>query len=400
MTAGFARLLSVVMSGLALCAGLGCSSFGSVSEKYSAAALSYDASSAAPAAEATAYEKQMAEALRVAAPAAPPPADAPAATRPVDPRQVIYSASFRVVVANVAGTLSEIREMSERLGGYMQEVSGGVITVRVRANEFHNAVKFVEGLGEVVDRQLKAQDVTEELHDLRTHIDNHEKLRQRFQELLAKTEKVEDALKVERELARVTEELDRAKGKLRFLESQVAMSSIRVELNSPLPQTPGGGSGLPFDWVSALGEGLVEGQVKQTVREAGIFGRGPRFKPPGGFVRFYENNGHVEAMDAGELRLRVLRRDNIDKAPLSFWSTLVRKSLLEGRSLAISGEESGKNFYVLRGTRDVGGKTLGYLLGLKRSDRRVVAFEAWGPKESNDQKFDELRASALSVDAG
>jgi hypothetical protein len=325
----------------------------------------------------------------------PPPASAPG----TDARQVVYSAAFRVVVADVAGSLSTIREQAEKLGGYLQEVSGGSITVRVPAARFNDAVAFVEKVGEVVDRQLRAQDVTEELRDLRTHIDNCEKLRQRFQELLAKAEKVEDALKIETELARVTEELDKTKGKLRALEAQVSMSSIRVDLNSPLPQNPrGNGPHLPFAWVGELGEGLVEGQVKQTVRRAGIFGHGPRFKPPTAFVRYYEDDSQVEAMDAGDLRLRVLRRENVDKASLAFWSSLVRRSLVEGRSLNVTGEETGKDFYTLRGTRDVGGKTLGYLLALERNDRRVVVFEAWGPREQFDQQLDMLRTSALSID--
>ena len=34
--------------------------------------------------------------------------------------------------------------------------------------------------------------------------------------------------------------------------------------------------------------------------------------------------------------------DNIDKASLDFWSTLVKKSLLEGRSLHVDNEETGK----------------------------------------------------------
>jgi hypothetical protein len=279
-------------------------------------------------------------------------------------------------------------------------VSGGSITVRVPAARFNDTVSFIERVGEVVERQVRAQDVTEELRDLRTHLDNSEKLRQRFQELLAKATKVEDALKIEAELARVTEELDKTKGKLRALEAQVAMSSIRVDLNSPAPQNHRGPSlGLPFDWVGELGEGLVEGQVQQNVRRAGIFGRGPRFAPPESFVRYYQDDDQTEAMDAEGLRLRVLRRENVDKASLAFWSALVRRALVEGRSLAVTAEEAGADFYTLRGTRDVGGKTLGYLLALKRSDRRVVVFEAWGSRELMDRKADTLQTSALSVDA-
>jgi hypothetical protein len=340
-----------------------------------------------------------------AAAAAPPPlavpgsANEPAASNPAPAaRQVVYSAAFRVVVADVPGSLSSIRQHTESLGGHLQEVDGQAITVRVPAARFNDAVAFVERAGEVVARQVKAQDVTDAMRDLRTHLDNQEKLRQRFQALLEKADKVEDALKIEAELARVTEELDRAKGKLWALEAQVSMSTIRVELNAPaVSNTTGTGPGLPFDWVNELGDGLVAGQVRPNVRRAGVFGRGPRFQPPAGFVRYYEADGETEAMDAAGLRLRVQRRDNVDRADLRFWSTLVRKTLVENRSLAVTHEETGQDFYTLEGTRDVGGKPVGYLLSLERSNNKVVVFEAWGSRDQFDANRDALRTSALSI---
>lgn len=362
-------------------------------------ATSYEFSSAPATSDLTRENARAQDA--VTPPALPAAAVDPAtpATNPADARKVIYSAAFRVVVADVPGSLAAIRRHAEQLGGYLQAVDGGTITVRVPAARFNDAVAYVERVGEVVSRQLRAQDVTDAMRDLAAHLDNFEKLRQRLQALLAKAEKVEDALKIEAELTRVTEELDRTKGKLRHLESQVAMSDIRVELNAPVTQNPGGvGPRLPFAWVDVLGDGLVAGQVQSTVREAGIFGRGPRFEPPTGFVRYYEDDGHTEAMDAEGVRLRVLRQENVDRAPLSFWSALVRKSLVENRSLAVTREETGKDFYLLEGTREVGGKTLGYLLSLERSNTRVVVFETWGPRELVEQKREALRTSALSID--
>ena len=86
----------------------------------------------------------------------------------------------------------------------MQEVAGASVTVRVPAAQFDQAVRAVEKTGEVVDRQLKASDVTEEMRDLHIRLDNAEKLRQRLLGILEKSQKVEDAIKVEAELARVS----------------------------------------------------------------------------------------------------------------------------------------------------------------------------------------------------
>jgi hypothetical protein len=352
------------------------------------------------------------EALSAAAPqsdearapaAAPPPAaDAPT-TAPAERRQVIYSASFRVVVADVAASIRSVIEMSEKLGGFMQEVAGASVTVRVPASKFDQAVSAVEKTGEVVDRQLKANDVTEEMRDLHIRLDNAEKLRQRLLDILAKSQKVEDAIKVETELARVSEQIDQAKGRIRYLESQIAMSTIRVDFNAAAKSNRNSNNPLlPFAWIDELGSGLVAGDVRQSVERVGLFGRGPKFKTPAGFVRYYEDKDHAEAMDGNGLLIRVRGSDNVDKAPLTFWSKLVRKSLVENRALSVDSEETidGGKVYVLRGKRDVAGKAVAYLLSLERTDKHVIVFEAWGPEATFKESGAALRASAESVEPG
>ena len=355
-----------------------------------------------PMARTLAPARANAPAAPVAAVAAPSDAAAPPPPPAQDARLVVYSAGFRVVVADVPGTLRAIQLGAERLGGHLQEISGSSITVRVPAARFDDAVALVERVGEVVDRQVKAQDVTEEMRDLRIRLDNAERLRERLVALLQKADKVEDAIKIEAELARVSEQLDAVKGKIRFMESQIAMSTVRVELNSPVPQNARGtGPALPFDWVHGLGEGLVEGRVQQSVRRAGFFARGPRFDPPAGFVRYYEDKDWAEAMDAAGLMVRVQRHRNVDKAPLAFWSKLVRRALVENRSLAVTEEyNDGEGAFMLSGTREVGGQPVGYLVAVERSNRDVIVFEAWGPQDLFGQSLPALRASAESIDPG
>src|SRR5207253_2099433 len=100
------------------------------------------------------------------------------------------------------------------------------------------------------------------------------------------------------------------------------------------------------------------------------------------FVRYYEDKDHAEAMDGNGLLVRVGGHENVDRAPLAFWSKLIRKSLVEGRALSVDAEETtadGK-VYLLRGRRDVAGKPVSYLLSMERSDKNVIVFEAWGPE--------------------
>ena len=321
-----------------------------------------------------------------------PPDAAPA-------RLVIYSAELRLVVVSVLEASESILQVAKEAGGWLQASDASSITVRVPAESFERVLARYALLGEVVGRDVRAADVTEEMLDLDIRLDNLAKARARLLEHLAKSDKLEDTLKIEAELTRVTEELERLEGRKRFLAAQIAMSTIRVELNSRHGGGEEPGLVVPFEWLARLGDGLVAGTVEGRPRKPSLLASGPDFEPPAGFLRYYSSKAVVEAMDAGDLRLKVQRHDNFDEGKLDFWQALARRSLVETRALAV-GEERvlGPERALLRGTREVGGKKQGYLLVLLRTKRFVYTFEAWGPVERFDAAFAELEKSGLSLD--
>jgi len=313
-------------------------------------------------------------------------------------RQVIYSATLGLVVVSAQETLSSIQAIAEGLGGYLAASEARAITVRVPAAQFDAAVQRIAGLGEVVERSIRASDVTEEMLDLGIRLENARRARARLLEHLEKSERMEDTLAIERELARVTEELERLEGRQRYLESQIAMSTIRVELNTVGPQRGGDGLVLPFEWVERLGDGLVAGSVQGVPRKPRFLSRGPYFEPPAGFVRYYSDSDLVEAMDAGGVRLKLQKHDNFDDGALSFWSELARRALVQRRALAVTDErELERDLHLIAGTREVGNETLGYLLVLARTKRDVITFEAWGPAEAFAALRPALEQSAVTL---
>jgi hypothetical protein len=50
-----------------------------------------------------------------------------------------------------------------------------------------------------------------------------------------RTGKLEDVLAVERELARVREEIERYEGRIRYFDSRIAMSTVSVTVHEPAP---------------------------------------------------------------------------------------------------------------------------------------------------------------------
>src|SRR5262249_33597550 len=136
------------------------------------------------------------------------------------------------------------------------------IIVRVPAAGFADLVASVAKLGDVTQQQIRAQDITEEMRDLRIRLDNALQTRQRLLAILERSTRVEDTLKIEAELQRITETIELIKGKLQLLESQVAYSLLKVQVNSPLPQKQLVAQ-IPFEWVRHLGEGVTSGVASQ-----------------------------------------------------------------------------------------------------------------------------------------
>ena len=83
---------------------------------------------------------------------------------------------------------------------------------------------------EVIVESTSSQDVTEEYVDLSARLSNLEATEQQLLMILNKAVEVEDILAVQRELTRVSEEIERIKGRMQYLERTAAMSLIDIRL--------------------------------------------------------------------------------------------------------------------------------------------------------------------------
>lgn len=318
---------------------------------------------------------------------------------PFAERQVVYSASMALVVVSIAEAEAGVLAIAREAGGHLQQSDARSITVRVPAARFDEVLARIARLGEVVDRNVQASDVTEELFDLDLRLQNARQARERLLAHLEQSDDIEATLKIEVELTRLTGEIERLEGRRRFLASQVALSTIQVRFDSRSPQGPlHDGLAVPFEWLARLGDGLVAGAVEGAPRKPRFLARGPRFDVPAEFLRYFQSADLVEAMDADGLRIKVQRHDNHDEGALAFWQKLARRALVEGRSLAVSDErELEPDRALIAGTREVAGERYGYLLVLLRTEKRVLTFEAWGPGAQFDAARAALEASAQSL---
>lgn len=171
---------------------------------------------------------------------------------------LIYKASLTMAVFDVQPGLKAVEAAARDLGGFLAKQSNFTIIVRVPAARFQEALGRLEKLGDVTSKDVEARDVTEEYLDLELRIKSARAVRERLEHLLAKANKVEDSIAIEKELQRVMGELESMEGKLKYLRDQAQYSTISVTFSSRTKELVAKDTfKLPFPWLEQLGLGRL-----------------------------------------------------------------------------------------------------------------------------------------------
>lgn len=188
------------------------------------------------------------------------PAPQPAAQVPAP--MLVYTADIDLQTERdrVVATIDRVIETATGMGGYLLRRTDNSVQVRIPSARFRESLRAVEDFGEVVHRSVAAQDVSEEYRDLEVRLQNLRAVRQRLEQFLARAANMQEALTIERELERVTREIDTIEGRMRFLSARVAFSLVTVNVRErpsvePLivaPPPPRRLLALPVEWLNRL----------------------------------------------------------------------------------------------------------------------------------------------------
>lgn len=196
----------------------------------------------------------------------------------VEGRKLIRTGSMSVAVDDYEPFQASLQARVEEMGGFVADaslshysgrVSWATLTIRVPAENFEELIGWAESEVEVQSLDIGTQDVTEEWVDVRSRIDNGKRTENRLLQLLDdRTADLEDVLAVERELARVRQEIEHAEGRMRVLSDQVSLATLTLSVSvrnpyEPAVDPPGFGQliadtfGGSINAMLTLGKGLV-----------------------------------------------------------------------------------------------------------------------------------------------
>jgi hypothetical protein len=184
---------------------------------------------------------------------------------------IVQTASLSISVARdeFEETIQRARTVATGAGGFVvsssasqgdeQRLVRGSLVVRVPEPQYARVLEQLSGLGKVEAQEEAGQDVSQELVDLEARIRHLEAVEARLLGFLDEANTVAAALAVQSELNRVQLELEQGRGRLDYLEDQVAFATVSLEVRESqvaAAESDGGPWGIVDAW-RAAGTGFV-----------------------------------------------------------------------------------------------------------------------------------------------
>lgn len=104
-------------------------------------------------------------------------------------------------------------------------------TIRIPNQDFDAFISEIsQGVSHFDRKEISQQDVTEEFIDIEARMNAKKKLEARYLQLLTKANKVSEMLEIEKQLAEIREEIEAKEGQLKYMQNQVSMSTVSIEM--------------------------------------------------------------------------------------------------------------------------------------------------------------------------
>lgn len=165
-------------------------------------------------------------------------------------RKIIKNGELRLAVKDTDVAVGRTTQIAADVGGYIlssrawtQDDTGlgeplhyASITLSVPSDRFEETINRLRGLAvHVLDETAAGEDVTDQFVDLQSQLKNYQATRDRIRGFLDQAQTVEEALKVNEQLAAVEAEIERIQGQINYLGGRSAFSTIAVNLEPDLP---------------------------------------------------------------------------------------------------------------------------------------------------------------------
>ncbi|MBE1443228.1 DUF4349 domain-containing protein [Paenibacillus sp. OAS669] len=153
-------------------------------------------------------------------------------------RKIIYRASMTMQVDKYEDAQQLIEDAVRQSGGYVLQFNqsetayekSGNFVIKVPVNGFSSLLNQLEKIHSTSQKSVQGQDVSEEYVDLTARLNAKQVVEKRLVAFMEKASKTDELLAFSNELGKVQEEIERIKGRMRYLEQNVSYSTIELRL--------------------------------------------------------------------------------------------------------------------------------------------------------------------------
>lgn len=158
-------------------------------------------------------------------------------------RKTVQTADLQMKAQDVPAVVDQIISLSNQNGGYTvsshiyrdnQNVSAQLV-LKVPQTNLLPVIESISGLGEVTDKAINAQDVTEEFYDSQARLKTLRAKEQRLMGLMDKAANITEIISVENELTKTRTEIEVLTGRLQYLSNITDFSQINITLQQGVP---------------------------------------------------------------------------------------------------------------------------------------------------------------------
>ncbi|WP_138751926.1 DUF4349 domain-containing protein [Paenibacillus sinopodophylli] len=154
-------------------------------------------------------------------------------------QKIIYTATLSMQVEQLDVAATSLRNAIHQSGGYILQFQdtkhegeiGSSYTIKVPAAGF---MPFIDRIEQIkhnsFERNIGGKDVSEEYVDLASRLKARQLVEARLLSMMDKAVKAEELLKFSEQLSVVQEEIERIKGRIRYLDNNVAFSTVELRM--------------------------------------------------------------------------------------------------------------------------------------------------------------------------
>ena len=160
-------------------------------------------------------------------------------------RRTSQNADLQMKVQDVPAAVEQIIALSNQQGGYTvnshvnrdDERVSAQLVIKVPQAHLQPVLESIANLGEVTDKVITTQDVTEEYYDSQARLKVLQAKEQRLLGLMDKAANITEIISVENELTKTRSEIEVLTGRLQYLSNITDFSQINITLQQGIPGT-------------------------------------------------------------------------------------------------------------------------------------------------------------------